>query len=321
MTNPSKLSFDSENQYEVNLYEIALLLWSRKTLIGAIIVFSGILSIVIALSLPNLYKSSGILAPVQSDNAGQGGLLSQVGDIANSVGLGMASGGDDKSTEAIERMISFEFFDQFVLPNIKLQDLMAVDQWDPMENTLSYDPDLYNVNTGTWVRKPSFPYQSKPSRQEAFIEFRDIFSVSQDTLTFFITVSLKHPSPFIAQEWLQIIISEINGSMRNAEKIKAAKSYNYLTKQLQQAQYEQVRQTIAVLMEEEMKTLMLIESNEDYIFTIIDSPIAPELKSEPMRSILVIFGTFLGSIVAMLYVILGHYIRRNLHNIDNNNIK
>lgn len=314
MSNSIEVNPNSGDEYEVNVYELIILFLSRKKLIAVMLVCSAVLSIIFSLSLPNLYQSSAILAPVSEEAQSSGGLLNQVGDIANQVGLSVAAG-DDKSNEAIARLSSFEFFDRFILPNINLQDLIAVKRWNPGDNTLIYDQDLYDNNSGTWVRKAVFPFQARPSSQEAFEVFKDIFSIEQDTVTFFLTISIKHQSPFVAKDWTQMIIAEINSSMRNAKKIKANRSYNYLTKQLQQAQYEQVRQTIAMLMEEEMKTLMLIESSEDYLFTIIDSPIVPELKSEPNRAFIVIFGTFLGLVSALLYVILAHYSRKNFANL------
>ena len=38
----------------------------------------------------------------------------------------------------------------------------------------------------------------------------------------------------------------------------------------------------------------MVEADENYVFTILDSPIVPENKSKPQRALIVILGTILG---------------------------
>jgi uncharacterized protein involved in exopolysaccharide biosynthesis len=53
-----------------------------------------------------------------------------------------------------------------------------------------------------------------------------------------------------------------------------------------------------------MKQLMMIEAHEDYIFTVLDSPIAPENKSKPQRALIVILGTILGTMLGIFFSII-----------------
>ena len=57
-----------------------------------------------------------------------------------------------------------------------------------------------------------------------------------------------------------------------------------------------------------MKALMLAEANEDYIFKTVSSPIAPELKSEPKRSLIVILAS-LGGFLSLTIVFVFQYIK------------
>ena len=52
---------------EIDLKEIFLVLWKGKYLIITAFILSSLLSVSYALSLPNIYKSSAILAPVSHD--------------------------------------------------------------------------------------------------------------------------------------------------------------------------------------------------------------------------------------------------------------
>ena len=54
-------------------------------------------------------------------------------------------------------------------------------------------------------------------------------------------------------------------------------------------------------MQQEIEKLMLIESNSDYVFKIIDPPIAPEDKSKPSRILICFIGLMIGVFLGVLY--------------------
>ena len=49
---------------------------------------------------------------------------------------------------------------------------------------------------------------------------------------------------------------------------------------------------------------MLIESDSAYIFKILDSPIAPEVKSKPKRPLIVMIGMVLGLFLSSIYALI-----------------
>ena len=60
------------------------------------------------------------------------------------------------------------------------------------------------------------------------------------------------------------------------------------------------------MLQEQMQLQMRVEANEDYIFSYIDSPIAPEKKIKPSRFLICIMGFLLGFITSILYVFMRH---------------
>ena len=96
--------------------------------------------------------------------------------------------------------------------------------------------------------------------------------------------------------------------MRNEEKAAALKSVDFLNEQMQQVNYQEIRQAIASLQENQLKSLMLIESNEDYIFKILYPAIVPEKKSEPKRSLIVIIATILGFFISLIFALGSHFL-------------
>jgi len=280
---------------EIELYELLFALWKGKFIIFFITTLFAIASIFYALSLPNVYSSYTILKPSEQSNSSSG-LLGQYAGMASLAGISLgSSGSSDKTSEAIERIRSYDFFSKFFLPEISYQDLVAVKDWDPLTNTLIYDDKIFDVNTMKWV-------SGSISTQDAYRIYNDIFSINQEKLTSFVSISAKHNSPHIAKDWVDLVVKKINSSMRDNEKNTASKSVEFLNKQMQKVNYQEIRQAIASLQESQMKSLMLIEANEDYIFKTIDSAIVPENKSEPKRSLLVIVATIFGFLISILFV-------------------
>ena len=131
-------------------------LYKRKVLIAISTISAGILSIFFALSLPNIYKSTSTLAP-SSTNESLSGQISSLSPVASLVGVNLPVGEIPKTYEAIERIKSFEFFSNHFLPYIKLENLIAVDKWVPVSNTIIYENKLYDESKKEWVRNVSYP--------------------------------------------------------------------------------------------------------------------------------------------------------------------
>ena len=283
---------DKETNNEVELSELVSVLWNKKFFIFSISTLFAFISILYALSLPNMYISSALLYPADNKDSGSS-MLGQYSGMASLAGISLASSGSDRSVEAIERIRSYDFFSKFFLPEISLQDLVAQDRWDASKNKLSYDEEIFDNKLNKWI-------DGIPSHQAAYKIYNDKLTISRDKKTFFVYISIKHKSPYIAQEWTEKIIKKINSSMRDEDKNIASKSVDFLNNQVQKVNYADIRQAIASLQESQMQSLMLIEANEDYIFRILDSPIVPEKKSEPRRSTIVILGTILGFFLSLI---------------------
>ena len=289
-----------ENSDEINLVEVISELWKKKVFILISTLFVTMLAITYAFSLPNIYVSSALLSP--SNNNSDTNNLSQYAGVASLAGISIQGDSDNKSLEAIERIKSYEFFSKFILPSIKLENITAVKKWDIESNKIIYDDGIYDAKLNKWQIKNN--KSLKPSTQSAYKIFKTKVGVSQETKTGFVKISAEHHSPYIAQEWVQVVINQINRSMRDEDKLKATKSIEFLNNQTQKINYAEVRQAISSLQEDQIKSLMLIESDSAYIFKILDSPIAPEVKSKPKRPLIVMIGMVLGLFLSSIYALI-----------------
>ena len=286
---------------EIDLRDLFKIIWDKKLFIGTLTSIAAIISVIYALNMPNVYSSSSLLAPTSQDDS----LSSKLGGLSGLAGLAgvnLPSGNISNSQIAVKRIQSLEFFSTYFLPNIELENLMAVKRWLPNENTLFYDEALYDKSSKKWVRKASYPKKVKPSDQESFKEYKKLLDITQDELTGLVYISITHISPIIAKEWLDIIIYNINESMRELDKKDAQNAINFLNESTKTIKIQSIKEVLSRLLEAQMQTLMLASSNKSYVFKKINSPIVSEDKSGPNRSLICILGTLLGLILSLLIV-------------------
>ena len=293
---------------EIDLRELFHVLWDKIFYIGAITSIFSLISIIYALMLPNIYQSQAVMMPMEA-NQGMSGMLGQYSGMASLAGISLPSESGSKAQEAIARIQSFEFFSNSFLPHIKLENLMAVKKWNQASNTLTYDASAFNSESGQWVRKVKPPTSTIPSSQQAYKQYQEIMSVSEDKKTSFVTLSVEHKSPVIAQQWVKIMMDQIDQVMRDQDRQTALQSIAYLNSLAPTVNYEEISKALASLQQEQMKRLMMVEANENYIFKVLDSPIVPEMKVKPKRSLIVILGTMLGMMLSVLGVLVWHYTR------------
>ncbi len=300
---------NNENNFDENidLKEAFQILVKNKFFLLKFTSSLVLVSLVLAIFLPNVYKSTALLAPVQEDVGGMPN-LSQYSGLANLAGISLPDEISDKSLEAIERIKSYEFFSTYFLGNISIENLMAVKRWDLKSNSLIYKTSDFDPNTNKWIRDVEPPKTVIPSAQEAYEEYLDILSISQDTETGFVSISIEHFSPHIAKEWLDKIIFYIDESMRLEDKQKATRSIDFLNNRMLDTNYAEIKEALSELLQSQTQILMLTEINDDYIFKAIDSPISPEEESRPNRILIILIGAFFGLFLSSFFVMAKYYI-------------
>ncbi|WP_229660119.1 Wzz/FepE/Etk N-terminal domain-containing protein, partial [Tersicoccus solisilvae] len=167
----AQFSANTMRDDEIDLRELFAVIWQGKWLITGVTLVFAVSSAVIALMMPNIYKSEALLAPASEEQGAGGlaGLASQFGGLASMAGINLGgSGGSDKTQLAIEVLKSRQFIGDFIEKHQILPELMAVDKWNMVDNTLSFDPNVYVQESKTWVRDVKLPFQPKPSLQEAY---------------------------------------------------------------------------------------------------------------------------------------------------------
>lgn len=291
----------------VDLQEFFNILWAGKWIIISVSAFFSIFGVIYSLLLPNIYESKAILVPTNQSSISSS--LQQYAGLAGLAGVSLPSSDDgNNSIQAQAKLNSLSFFEKSILPNIFLPDLMALKNWDNRTNTLVYDETIYNKELNVWTRDFSYPYKQIPSAQESFEVFKTKhLSLSEDIKTGFITIAIKHQSPYLAKQLIELHINQINNFYREKDKSESEKALGFLNKQISMTSLSEVKEVISKLMQEETKKLALVEANEFYVFEFIDPPVVMEKKSEPKRAIICILSMLLGGMLGSLYVIIRYY--------------
>ena len=297
MNNSTDLNNNVELGDEIDIKSLLKTILASKRLIIASTVSFAIIALIYSLTLTNIYQSTALLSPV-GDQSNSSQSLNNLGGLASFAGINISSTSGGNSTKAITKITTLSFFEENILPNIFLPDLMAVKTWDEDSNSVIYNSS-YNVQTGKW--------NNIPHPQKSYKAFKSKLQVSEDYETKFLTISVKHESPHIAKEWTELVVNQINDYFRAKDKREAESAMNFLNTQMALTSYTEIKQVVAQILKQKMQQLTLIEANKFYVFSYLDQPAVARNKIEPSRSSICILGTLLGFMLGVLIVLVrGH---------------
>lgn len=269
-------------------------LWHFIIPLSAIPLICTLIAVVWTLSIANTYLSDAILSPTEeAQGGGLQNITGQLGGLASLAGISVGDDSSDNVTVAIAIMQSRKFSKMFTEKYQLAVPLLAATEWDQETGELTIDEDIYNTESNAWVRTPKHGRPAEPTALELYELYRELISIERDSSTGLVHVSLEYYSPELAQKWLEAMIMEINNEMREREISFARKNIEYLTKQLENIDSIEMKNVFYQLIEEQTQKLMLAEVRTEFVFTVIDPPVVPELKHAPRRGLICILVLFI----------------------------
>lgn len=295
---------------EIDLKELFLVLWAGKFLIAAITAVFAISSVLYALSIPNQYKATALLAPAQADGGGLSSALGQLGGLASLAGVSIGEGSSSEAQIAQEIMKSWSFVESFIAENNLQVEVYAAKGWSKSSGELKIDDDVYDIDTQSWLLEDAETGELiPPTSWQLFRRFNAMTSVSQDKQSGLVSVSLEHYSPIIAKEWLDLYIAAINEHMQARQVTKVSSNISYLEAQIAKTSIAEMREVFYTIIEEQTKNKMVAEASPDYAFVAVSPSMVPEEKSEPRRALICVLGALLGGMLGAVIVLIRHYTR------------
>lgn len=309
MNHPANQSQSHTRQYrpsqpcaddEIDLRELSATLWRGKWIIVAFTVVFAAAGVAYALSKPNIYRASVLLAPTQ-DEGRASGLGGQLGGLASLAGIRVGGGGSNQTVMAKEILQSRAFLTAFIHRHDLSVPLMAVKSWSMNAEQWVIDQETYNPQTNEW-RINDQGKVLQPTDWDMVKRLREHLSVTSNDDTGMVTVSIKSQSPLVAKDWAEKMVHDINEHMREQDVKEAEARIAYLERKLQETNIAGMQQVFYQLIESETRTVMLASAQSEYILKTVDPAVVPQEKSEPKRALIAMVGTMLGGMLGVFTV-------------------
>ncbi|KZZ73105.1 hypothetical protein A3765_12740 [Oleiphilus sp. HI0130] len=295
---------------EIDLLELWRALMRGKWIIVGFTAVFSVASVFYALSLPNMYKSTAILAPAEASSSGLAKIAGQFGGLASIAGINLGGGGSNKTAEALEILQSWAFIEEFIQEQNIAPQVFAAKGWNPETNELIYDTEIYNPQTQTWTREPPKGKKAEPSSWELYKRFKDFLSVQDSNPSGFVTVSVEYFSPDISKAWVDFLVARTNARFKRQDEAEARTNIEFLKLQIDETSLASMQSVFYDLIEEQIKTLMLAKGTSEYVFKTVSESRVPEERSKPKRSLICIVAAILGGMLGSIFGLIWGFWRR-----------
>jgi len=302
---------DTQYDDEIDLRELFMVLWVGKIKIVAITAVFAVASVIYALSVPNQYKVTALLAPAQSSGGGLSGALGKLGGLASLAGVRIGRGEVSEAQIAQEIMKSWNFIEGFIADNDLAVEVFAAKGWSKESNELQINDGIYDTQNKKWLVENEAGVMGPPSSWKLFETFDKRLGVSENKKSGLVSVSFEYYSPQIAKQWLDLYVSAINAHMQERKIAEVTNNINYLQAQIEKTSIAEMREVFYTIIEEQTKNKMVAEASPEYAFVAVSPSMVPEEKYGPRRALICISVTLLGGMLSVLLVLIMHYARKS----------
>lgn len=284
MTSPAT---DLPTDDEIDLFQLWEVIWNGKWLIIGLMILSTLAATGLAFLMTPKYEAR-VTASFAEESKGGGGLSTlagQFGGLADLAGISLGSGGNKEATLAYLK--SRSFIDGFLADNT-LMPVLYSKLWDAEKKAWKVDDP-----------------EKVPTPWKAYKLFSEkILAVNFDKKTNLITLTITWKDRNQAVTWANELIKRANENLRQRTIEETRQSLSYLEKELQKTSVVEVQNTIYRVMETQIKTMMMANTQEQYALKIIDPAQAVDEDAfiSPKRPMMIALGAIGGLFVGILLV-------------------
>lgn len=291
----------------VNLAGLTRLLWSRRLLLAVFVIVATIISAGYALTRVPQFESSALLAQSKDETSQLGGSISGLlGQVAGIAG-GLLQGQGTTIEESVAVLNSRDFSLRFMREHGVLQYLFPT-LWDA--KTQSWKPNVPGTVSRLLPDTAGAPRPPGPSPDDAVQRFDRIRMVTVDRRTDFVHLSVRGPSPQVAQAWATAMIREVNELLRARSLEDTRRAVELLSKRVETEQVQTVRTIVSALLEMHMRREVMAESRREFALRMLDPPSLPDQRFYPRRTRMVLLGMVFGFVLGAMFVIGQQWWRR-----------
>lgn len=275
---------------EIDLFALWDTLMQQKWLIVAITALCISVATALAFVMTPKYEAK-VLATFAEESKGGGGLgalASQYGGLAEMAGINLGGGGSNKEA-SVAYLKSRVFIESFINEN-DLMPILYAKQWDA-------------ANKKWLVDDP----EDMPTPWKAYEFFsKKIADIQLDKKTGLITLTVTWKDRAQAVNWANLLIQRANANLREKTIAETQLSQSYLEKELQKTSVAEVQNTIYRVLETQIKTMMMANTQEQFAFKVIDPAALMDEDAfvKPKRALMIALGAVGGLFLGVLFVFL-----------------
>jgi uncharacterized protein involved in exopolysaccharide biosynthesis len=265
---------------ESDLRDLIVILWRRRWVVMLSALICGGIAVWQALSATLLYRAETTITEVDNRQLGAAAsLASQFGGLANLVGVNLGGIGNN-GREAQALLKSRRLVEEFISRNKLIPVLHPPPQQQP----------------SLWMTVKGFREQ--------------VLEIREDKRSGLTVVGVTWKDPQLAAQWSNQLVALANELLRTEAIAQSQASIDYLNQRIASVNEVEVKKVMYGLIESETKTLMLANVRAEYALSVVDPAVAPEIRSSPKRTLMVIIGTFLGGVLGIIIALAWHMVRR-----------
>ena len=249
-----------------------------------------ILAVVLVVLAERVYRAEVNMMPAATD-ASSGALSDLAGGFGGLIPLaGLNTNAAAAKNEALAILSSRSFTERFINEGDLLPVLYS-GQWD--------------AQAGAWRDADDAPTLWKAVK---FFD-RSVRSVNEDGSTGVITVAVEWRDPQLATEWANKLVADLNAQVRQRAVEEAARSIEYLNKELGKTNIVELERSIYELIEDQIKTIALANVRDEYAFRVIDPATTPDMDDYvyPNEPVMLILGLAVGATLGVVVVLLREF--------------
>jgi uncharacterized protein involved in exopolysaccharide biosynthesis len=267
---------------EISLSELADILWNGRLLIlcAALVLGSG--AALAAFLLPKRYEATVLISPVTKDarDSVLGEAASQFGELAALAGFSGAKSG--AAAEAMATLQSEILTERYIQEHNLLPVLFA-EKWDAGKHAWHSDhpPTLWQANR----------YFARKLRE-----------VTDDKKTGLEKLTITWSDPVLAAQWANGLVALTNDYLQHVAIEEADANVAYLKEQVEKSTTLEMKNTIYILMQRELRSAMMARGARQFALKTIDPAFPPEKPASPKPILWTVLGVVGGAILGATYL-------------------
>jgi uncharacterized protein involved in exopolysaccharide biosynthesis len=275
--------YPSSQKDEIRIKDLVETLLLYRTRVLLFVIGCTVLVAVVSLVIPKEYDAAVMISAVTNTSEKSfsgGGALGSLGGLAALAG--MSFGSDSKKAESIATLQSQALTGRYIRENNLLPILYA---------------DLWDAQQKKW--KVTDP-KKMPTLWKAIQYFKHVRTISTDTKTGLVTLTVRWNDADLAAKWANGIVKMTNDYEREAALVESDRNVAYLTKQAAMTDVVGIKEAIYNLLQSEINKGMIARGTEEYAFKVIDPAIVAEKPAFPQKTIWVL-AAFFGSLILAIF--------------------